>query len=90
MIDALEKYREQHGVYPKHLKDAGVATDPSGDEVYVERGYSWTYLPSANWETYMLVRKVGWDTSLSYVFNQGAWHWYWDSGDGTEGKYLEL
>lgn len=90
MIDALEKYRAQHGLYPKELKDAGVVTDSSGNMVYVEGGYYWAYQPITGRKTYALFRKLGWDPSLHYQFDQGVWRWWWEPGDGSEGKYLEL
>lgn len=70
VIDAIERHRSDAGVLPESIDEVGVA-EPTG----------WTYVRTGA-DSYLLVRKLGWDTALLYERRADESSWIFSPGDG--------
>lgn len=78
LIAAIDRYFEQHGRFPADLASA-ITTEPGG----------WTYTPIGS-SGYSLSKKLGWDPSLHYRYQNGLAQWVFDPGDGTPESVIIL
>lgn len=76
MIEAIARHRALHGEFPFEVS----ALDVSANE--------WVYAPQPG--GYTLSKKLGWDPSLHYRFQQGSGRWVFDPGDGSPEREITL
>ncbi|MEY2563388.1 MAG: hypothetical protein QOH88_1581 [Verrucomicrobiota bacterium] len=76
LITALARYRAEHGQFPADVAVLGVASD----------GWIYAVQPSG----YILSKKLGWDPTLHYRFEQGRARWVFEPGDGSPEREITL
>jgi hypothetical protein len=76
LITALASYRAEHGQFPAEISVLGVASD----------GWVYATQPSG----YVLSKKLGWDPTLHYRFEQGRARWVFEPGDGSPEREIIL
>ena len=76
IIDALSRYRTEHGQFPADISALGVGA------------HEWVYLSQPS--GYTLSKKLGWEPFLHYRFEQGRGRWVFEPGDGSPEREITL
>jgi hypothetical protein len=104
LIDAIERYRTEHAVYPDSRSDADMAALTSylpgsqkvvhiGDRFEFDGGLlpRWIYsVWGQERAAYSLSIKLGWDPRMSYRRGASGAQWVFEPGDGNEEKVISL
>jgi hypothetical protein len=104
IIDALDRYRTDHGVFPNsaHASEANAFSSYLPSSVRVVRRGRWLvfetgglspwtyYLLAADGSAYTLSTKLGWDPRLAYQRNRDGAQWVFVPGDGSDEKAIAL
>ena len=76
LIDALTRYRTEHGQFPADIAALGVTA------------HEWVYATQPS--GYTLSKKLGWDPVLYFRFEQGRGRWVFEPGDGSPEREITL
>jgi hypothetical protein len=74
LIAALVRYHAEHGRFPAEISALGVSSN------------AWTYTPQPS--GFALSKKLGWDPTLHYKFEQERGRWVFEPGDGSPEREL--
>jgi hypothetical protein len=76
LIDALARYRAEHGQFPSDILATGVSA------------HDWVYATQPS--GYTLSKKLGWDPVLHFRFEQNRGRWVFEPGDGSPEREITL
>ena len=87
---AVKAYFATHSTYPPMtelqslLKPSPVSSSRGGQI------NGWSYFPDSDKQGFSLTRKLGWDTALRYSWDGTSDEWYFEPGDGSASKKIDL
>jgi len=91
LIKAIDRYRGEHSSLPADMADLApyLPTRPKPPKVphAVRPEWQYTRIGVASYDLYL---KLDWDPSLHYRFEGSKEYWYFDPGDGSDGKIIKL
>jgi hypothetical protein len=93
LIDALERYHDDHSAFPAHAADfVSYLSSPPPEPPTPGSDYilDWQYFKHTTNVGYILYRSLGWDPTLQYHHDGSKAHWVFNPGDGSPEKNIIL
>ena len=87
---AIKSYCATHSTYPPMTELQSLLKSSDINSSRAGQIDGWLYVPNSDQQGFSLTRKLGWDTALRYSWDGNSDLWYFEPGDGSASKRIEL